>query len=118
MNTKKLKFLTVAAVVAMSLGLAGCGGGGGTAAAPEPEPPTPYERAVAGIAAATTAAAAQAAYDAVKDDVTAAEGARLQMAVDARIAALAMMGRAADQKEALMTAAGAHRHVRSDRTAA
>ena len=105
MNTKKLKFLTVAAVVAMSLGLAGCGGGGGTAAAPEPEP-TPYEQAVAGIAAATTAEAAQAAYDAVKDDVTAAQGARLQAAVDARIAALAMMGRAAEQKMALMDAAG------------
>ena len=105
MNTRELKFLTVAAVVAVSLGLAGCGGGG-TTAPPEPPEPTPYERAVDEIAAATTAAAAQAAYDAVKGDVTAAEGDRLQAAVDARIAALAMMDRAAAQKMAIMTAVG------------
>ena len=72
---------------------------------PDPEP-TPYETAKAAIAAATTASAAQAAYDAVKGDVTAAEGDMLQAAVDARIASLAMMDRAAAQKTALMTAAG------------
>ena len=104
MKAKKLKFLTVAAVVAVSLGLAGCGGGG-TTVMPDPGL-TPYERATAGIAAANSAEAAQAAYDAVKDDVTATEGARLQAAVDARIAALAMTGRASDQRQALMTAAG------------
>ena len=68
--------------------------------------PTPYETAKAAIMAADTAAAAQAAYDAVKDDVTAAEGEKLQMAVDARVAALAKMGRVDDQKMALMDAAG------------
>ena len=100
-----LKLGKAASVLFLALTMAGCGGGG-TTTAPEPPPPTPYEQAVAGIAAATTAAAAQAAYDAVKDDVTATEGARLQAAVDARIAALAMMDRAAAQKMALMTAAG------------
>ena len=99
---RKLTTICLAAVLAF--GLAACGGGGDTAM-PEPEP-TPYQQAVAGIAAATTAAAAQAAYDAVKDDVTAAQGAELQAAVDARVAALAMMGRAAEQRQALMTAAG------------
>ncbi|MCY4496164.1 MAG: hypothetical protein OXC14_02675 [Rhodospirillaceae bacterium] len=72
---------------------------------PDPEP-TPYETAKAAIAAATTASAVQAAYDAVKGDVTAAEGDMLQAAVDARIASLAMMDRAAAQKTTLMTAAG------------
>ena len=101
-----LKLGKAASVLFLALAMAGCGGGGSTTTMPEPPPPTPYEQAVAGIAAATTAAAAQAAYDAVKNDVTAAEGARLQAAVDARIAALAMMDRAAAQKTALMTAAG------------
>ena len=100
-----LKLGKAAAVLFLALAMAGCGGGG-TTAPPEPPEPTPYERAVDEIAAATTAAAAQAAYDAVKGDVTAAEGDRLQAAVDARIAALAMMDRAAAQKMAIMTAAG------------
>ena len=62
--------------------------------------------ALTGIAAAETPAAAQAAYDAVKDDVTASEGEDLQDAVDTRTAALATMARAAMQRAALMTAAG------------
>ena len=98
------KLTTVCLAAVLAFGLAACGGGGTTTAPPEPDP-TPYEVAVAGIAAATTAAEAQAAYDAVKDDVTAAEGARLQAAVDAQVAVLATMGRAAAQKTALMTAA-------------
>ena len=57
------------------------------------------------IAAATTAADAQAAYDAVKDDVTATQGDALQAAVDMRVAALNKMARADEQKQALMTAA-------------
>ena len=91
-----------------ALALAGCGGSdSGSPTMPMTEtPPTPYEMAVTNIAAADTANAAQAAYDAVKGDVTAAEGDKLQAAVDDRIAALDMMGRAADQKMALMTAAG------------
>ena len=110
MNIRELKFLTVAAVVALGLGLAGCGGGGSdTADAPPPavEPePTPYETAQMAIAAATTAEAAQAAYDAVKGDVTAAQGEMLQAAVDARIMAINMAARADEQKMALSDAAG------------
>ena len=71
----------------------------------EPEP-TPYETAKTAIAAATTAEAAQAAYDAVKDDVTAAQGELLQAAVDNRIAALNTADRVAEQKMALANAAG------------
>ena len=90
------------------LALGACSSGGdGEAPPPMVQEPTPYETAKAAIAAATTAEAAQAAYDAVKDDVTAAQGSMLQAAVDARIEALAMMGRAADQRMALMAAAGA-----------
>ena len=68
--------------------------------------PMPYEMALTGIVAADTAEAAQAAYDAVKDDVTAAQGEALQEAVDSRTAALATMARAAMQSATLMTAAG------------
>jgi len=89
---------------AAAFALAACGGGGGTATAPEP---TPYETAMAAIAAATTAEAAQAAYDAVKDDVTAAQGERLQAQVDARQGVLATMARAAQQRMDMSTAAAA-----------
>ena len=104
---KAMKFNPLArlgTVVVLALVLAACGGSSSTA--PEPPPPTLYEQTVAAIAAATTAEAAQAAYDAVKDDVTASEGARLQAAVDARIVVLMTMDRASEQKQALMTAAG------------
>ena len=124
----KLYAFALAAVFAIAL--AGCGGGGGTTATPEPPPmPTPQETceaagnqyvdgecltpaqvtintALAKIAAATTAEAAQAAYDEVKDDVTATAGEMLQEAVDARIMAINLAARVADQKEALSTAAG------------
>ena len=73
---------------------------------PEAPTPTAYEVAVAAIAAAGTAAEAEAAYDAAKADVTAAEGERLQAAVDRRIAAIEMMARADEQKMALADAAG------------
>ena len=64
------------------------------------------EAARQAIAVADTPAAAQAAYDAVKDDATATEGAGLQAAVDMRTAELATMDRAAAQMMALSTAAG------------
>ena len=71
---------------------------------------TPQEYTVnmtlASIAAAATAEDAQAAYDAVKADVTAAQGEMLQAAVDARIMAINMAARADEQKQALMDAAG------------
>ncbi len=108
---RKLKsspFWAIAMVAALGVGLSACGGDSDTAEAPpvvEPMP-TPYETASAAIAAAATAAAAQAAYDAVKGDVTAAQGAMLQTKVDERVAALAMMDRAAAQKMALADAAG------------
>ena len=104
---KSVKFNPLTSLVmaaALAIGLAACGGSSTTP--PDDPPPTPYEVAIAGIAAADTAEAAQAAYDAVKDDVTAAEGGRLQAAVDARIAVLATAARAAEQRMALMTAAG------------
>ena len=105
---RTMKNLALAAFTAAALALAGCGGGGGGTSSMDPPPvvPTPYETAVAAIAAATTPEAAQAAYDAVKDDVTAAQGDMLQAAVDARQAALATMARADAQRMALMDAAG------------
>ena len=73
----------------------------------EPEP-TAYEAAKAAIEAATTAAAAQAAYDAVDQTaITGAEAASLQMALNSRLETLATAARAAMQRAALMTAAGA-----------
>jgi len=77
--------LGIAGIVLLAaFGLAGCGGGGGsTAETPPPvEMPTPYQAALAAIMAAETPEAAQAAYDAVKENVTAAQGDMLQMAVD------------------------------------
>ena len=92
---------------AMLLVLVGCGGNGnGSRAVVTPGVVTPYEMVVAAIAKADTAEDAQAAYDAVKDDVTAAEGGKLQAAVDARVEALMAMTRQAGQKLVLMTAAG------------
>ena len=116
-----------------AIGLAACSSSNDTAMAPEPPPPPAptqeemcedaggrwnadmtctsagdlvIETALANINAADTAEAAQAAYDAVKDDVTATQGETLQAAVDARVEALATMARAAMQTTALMTAAG------------
>ena len=106
------KLMTGCAVAVLAFGLAACGSSGnGTADAPTTGPvtmpePMPYEMALTGIVAADTAEAAQAAYDAVKDDVTAAQGEALQEAVDSRTAALATMARAAMQMASLMTAAG------------
>ena len=109
------KLMTGCAVAVLAFGLAACGSSSDDDTAmddpvtmPEPTPtPTPYEMALTGIAAADTAAAAQAAYDAVKDDVTASEGEDLQDAVDSRTMALATAARAAMQMANLMTAAGA-----------
>jgi len=124
------KFYAFAMAAVFALTLAGCGGGGGGGSAEElPPMPTPeemctdagnhyvdgqcltpaqvtYNEALAAIMAATTAEAAQAAYDEVKDDVTAAQGEELQAAVDARVEALEMMARQMEQKNALMEAAG------------
>ena len=106
MSTRK-NVLTLFFAAALAFGLAACGGSSTTAPEPPPPtPPTPYEMALADIEAATTAADAQAAYDAVKDDVTAAQGDMLQAAVDTRVDELMKMARAAEQRAALMTAAG------------
>ena len=71
-------------------------------------PPTAYETATAAIAAATTAAEAQAAVDAaVAAGITGAQLQSLNMAVAARTTALAMMGRATEQRAGLMMAADA-----------
>ncbi len=101
------KLTTIAAVAALALGLAACGGGDDAVMDTDPDPtPTPYEMALTNIAAAGTAADAQDAYDAVKDEVTAAEGDLLQAAVNARSTALATAARAAMQRMNLMDAAG------------
>ena len=109
MNTQDLKFLTVAAVVALSLGLAGCGSSGsGTTMAPDPDPepePTAYEMALTAIGAATTADEAQTAYDAV--DLTAVSGdeaKKLQAALGRRLQAFADDS-AAMARQALVDAA-------------
>ena len=123
------KFYAFALAAVFAIALAGCGGGGGTAEEPPPPMPTPQETceaagnhyvdgecltpaqvtinaALANIAAATTAEEAQAAYDAVKDDVTATQGDTLQAAVDARIMAINLAARVDAQKMALADAAG------------
>ncbi|MDE0343053.1 MAG: hypothetical protein OXK82_07790 [Deltaproteobacteria bacterium] len=104
------QWLAVLLAVFMAVALSACGGGGGGTTMPDPDPmpepmPTAYEQAMEAIAAATTAADAQAAYDAVKDDVTAAQGEMLQAAVDARIEAINMAARVQAQTMALMGAA-------------
>ena len=118
------RFHVVALALLFAVTVAGCGGGSSTSTAdmdgdgmtmPEPTDgdgvtmpePTAYEKAKAAIAGAETAEDAQAAYDAVKDDVTATEGETLQAAVDARVEAMATMARVAAQRSALMMAAGA-----------
>ena len=101
------KSVVTAVMLAGALALAGCGGGSDDPPAPPPTvEPTVFETAMTAIGAATTAADAQAAYDAVKGDVTAAEGEKLQAAVDERVAMLAKMARETAQKTTLMTAAG------------
>jgi|GEM_PF-624125 len=129
-NSGKFGNIFIALLIAASLTIAGCGGGGG-GTAEEPPPPMPtqeelcadagnswvggecltpaqvtFNTALAAINAATTAEDAQAAYDAVKDDITASAGEMLQAAVDARVDELATMARAEEQKMALTTAAG------------
>ena len=108
---KNLLTLCVAAV--LTLGLGGVRQSDGsdpvetTDPTPPPDPgPTPYEAAKAAIAAAATAEAAQAAYDAALGSVTGAQAQQLQTALDTRLAELAAMARAADQRMALITAAG------------
>ena len=109
MKLDRNKIFSFMLAAAFALTLAGCGGGG-TATAPDDDGgtivETPYSKAVEEIRAAETEADARAAYDAVKDDVTAAEGERLQAEVDARVAVLATMARANAQKMALADAAG------------
>ena len=75
---------------------------------PDPEPePTAYEAGKAAIMAATTAEAAQAAYDAVDQTaISGAEATSLSMALATKLDMLATMARETEQKMALMTAAG------------
>ncbi len=116
---RKLTLVGCAAVLA--LGLAACGSSsdddddqtmmecpaGQIGTYPDcSDPLTPYQTASAKIEAATTAEAAQAAYDEVKGDVTAAQGEMLQEAVDRRIGMIEKADRATDQKMDLAVAAG------------
>ena len=113
------KLTTICAAAVLAFGLAACGGSsdddqtmmqcptGQIGTYPDcSDPPTPYDTAKAAIAAATTAEAAQKAYEDVKGDVTAAQGEMLQAAVDARIMAINMAARVDGQKMALSEAAG------------
>ena len=98
--------LAAVSIVALSAVMYGCTHSGDDPVVMEDPPePTPFERATDAIAAATTAEAAQAAYDAVKDEVTAAQGEMLQMAVDERIAEIETAASAEAQEMALMDAA-------------
>ena len=103
---RTMKHLMLATAAAAALALAGCGGGGSSPASTTQQQPTPYEVAKKAIELATTAAAAQKAVDDAAADVSGAELIRLQTAADARKTALATMASAAEQKAALMTAAG------------
>ena len=102
--------LAACSIVALSAVMYGCvhSGDGDDTPPPVVEPePTAYESGLEAIQAADTAAAAQAAYDAV--DLTAVSGdeaAKLQAALSTRLADIATAARVATQKTALMTAAG------------
>ena len=114
MGTKKNRSITnlFAFMLAVTLIVAGCGGGGGGGEdppmMPEPPPaPTAYEQAKAAIAEAETAEEAQAAYDAVDlSEITGEEAQSLQTALSNRLDTLATASREAQQKTALMNAAG------------
>ncbi len=102
--------LAAVSIVALSAVMYGCvhdGDGDDTPPVVEPEPPTAYEAGKAAIMAATTAEAAQAAYDAVDQTaISGQEAASLQAALASQLMTLATMAREAAQKMALMTAAG------------
>ncbi|MDD9994066.1 MAG: hypothetical protein OXP75_19890 [Rhodospirillales bacterium] len=113
-KTKLTRSLMAAcSIVALSAVMYGCVHSGGDDTASddmdvmEPPPPTAYEAGKAAIMAATTAADAQAAYDAVDQSmVTGAEAASLQAALASQLMTLATMAREAAQKMALSDAAG------------
>ena len=75
MNPRELKFLTVAAIVALGLGLAGCGGGGSSTPAASNgggmQMPDPAETQLTAITSAI--ATARTAVTAVDDDATDAQ---------------------------------------------
>ena len=108
--TFRKHYLMIALLAGFGLALGACGGG--SDAPPPmteiPEPmPTPYEAGKAAIEAATTAADAQAAYDAVDlTAVTGVEAASLRTALDSKLGALATAARVEMQKMALTGAAG------------
>ena len=91
MNPRELKFLTVAAIVAVGLGLAGCGGGGSSSTPPaagggEPGGPTLAQKQEMQRAAINSAVtAARTAVNGVNNDSTDSEVG----AADAAITALA-----------------------------
>ncbi len=102
--------LAAVSIVALSAVMYGCvhdGDGDDTPPMVEPEPPTAYEAGKAAIMAATTAEAAQAAYDEVdQTEISGQEAASLQAALASQLMALDTAAREAAQKMALMTAAG------------
>ncbi len=113
MNIRELKFLTVAAVVALGLGLAGCGGGssGGDTAAVEPPvvEPDPIDAERTAIAAAIAAAgtAAGMVTDAATDEQVMAANEAVAAAMAAiNGATLISAGDAAAYRASLATISG------------
>ena len=110
MSTHK-NLMTVCFAAVFALGLAAC-----SSSSDDPPPddttmtepePTAYEKALAAIQAAETAEAAQEAYDAVDQTaISGDEAQKLQAALTSRQNMLAMAMRKAEQKKALMDAAG------------
>ena len=101
--------LAACSIVALTAVMYGCVHDGGSDDPPpvtgEPEP-TAYDAGLAAIQAATTAEAAQAAYDAVDQTaISGQEAASLKTALASRLDTLATAAREAEQKMALMAAA-------------
>ena len=103
--------LAACSIVALSVVLSGClhssdDSPADTTMDMEPEP-TAYDAGLAAIQAAATAEAAQAAYDAVDQTaVSGDEALKLQAALASRLGTLATAALEAEQKMALMAAAG------------
>ena len=102
--------LAAVSIVALSAVMYGCVHSGDSDSEPAvemPDPPTAYEAGKAAIMAATTAEAAQAAYDEVDQTaISGQEAASLQAALDSQLMALDTAARVEAQKMALMAAAG------------
>ena len=105
--------LAAVSIVALSAVMYGCVHSGDSDSEPAvemPDPPTAYEAGKAAIMAATTAEAAQAAYDEVDQTaISGQEAASLQAALDSQLMALDTAARVEDAEDG---ADGRRRHDR------